>query len=102
MLKEFKTIEEAKEYAKDFRKYDQQRVLVDGKLTHLCGTCLVYEDQIWNAAYELFSDAIGLLGFRREDDPDDGSYGASLIRDAVLKAIEEVYDCKIVDVHSEY
>lgn len=96
-MKSFDTIEQAKE-SLSLGKRDYEKVLVAGKKVTICGTCLVYEDMVWNAARDLFEDASNMLGYwANEDDDYDDSYdfGASLVRDAVIKAIEEVFDCKI-------
>lgn len=103
-MKKFNTIEEAKAYGSEhLGKREQELVLVNGEKTILCGTCLVYEDFIWNQTKELFDSSVELFDcLNPEDDPDEGVYGASLIRDAVIKALEEVFDCKIVTASDTY
>lgn len=103
-MKIFNSIEEAKEEL-DLGKYEHEKIMVDGKEVVMCGTCLVYEDEVWNAARELFVTASDALGYQVKDgeDYDDCyDYGASLVRDAVIKAIEEVFDCKVEHQHDEY
>lgn len=96
-MKTFETIEQAKE-SLSLGKRDYETVLIDGKKVTICGTCLVYEDMVWNAARELFEDASNRLGYWADlsNEYDDSyDFGASLVRDAVIEAIEKVFDCKI-------
>ena len=103
-MKTFESIEQAKENM-DLGKYECEKILVGDQIVTMCGTCLVYEDEVWNDARDLFIKASNMLGYHKREKggyDDCYDYGASLVRDAVIKAIEEVFDCKIEHQCDEY
>lgn len=104
IMRVFETVEAAKEYGYNngFSKYQSERVLIDGKKTLLCGTCLVYEDNLWGGMYETLK--VMLETCQIEEDDCDGiiTDKASVLRDNVIEWIEKEYDVQIVTVYDEY
>ncbi len=90
-MKEFKTKEEAKAYGKEqnFSKRQWEKVMVNGKKTILCGTCIPYEDTF----YPFAEDELRMFGF--DDDASD-------LRDALIEAFEAYTGYEFLDVWDEF
>lgn len=98
-MKQFNTIEEAKEYGKNFSKHQFERVLVAGKERILCGTDHAYEEELWGDAYTLMQNFCKRFG---NEDEDNLTEMATAIRDLVLERFTEEHDVEFVDVYDEY
>ena len=103
----FNTMEEAKEYASlNLSKRESKKAYVKDQSVILCGTCLVFEDVIWNDSLDLFCTASNIFGLcpsdQDEDCDDTMTYGASRLRDSVIELIEELYECKIIIGNDTY
>ena len=90
MAKEFSSEKEAKEYGKNFNKYDFEKVKIDGKDVFLCGTDLPYEEDFFNFASELI-EKFGLI-----------STDEAGLRDALIESFEKYTQTKFVTVCDEY
>lgn len=106
-IREFKTIEEAKEYGKDFSKHQHELVLVDGKKKILCGTDLAFEDEIWGNMYDtlqfLYKNFISSeLIEEKDEDECLLTDKTSSLRDDILRWFEETMDVEFVIVYDEY
>ena len=103
----FENDEKAKEWGTEHfsSKYDYAWCTVAGKRTMLCDTCLVYEDELWNACRDAFKI---LAGFLPEfDDKEfengvDGTDAASELRDLAIEWFEETYDVRILECYTEF
>ena len=93
--------EKLKERAENLESKYASEIVEDENGKHvLCNTNLVYEDEVWNAAYELAkltSDCLGLTTQEQIDGEDDLLIcTASEIRDLVLEKILEGNNADIV------
>ena len=104
-MKNFKTLEEAKDYAKNFRKHQFEHVSIDGSSAILCGTDQAYEEELYGDAYQMVEDFCMKFAHEpiSEDDCSDFATDiATKIRDLILKEYEEEHETKFVDVYDEY
>lgn len=103
----FNTIEEAKEYGKNFGKYEYQMILVNGEKKILCGTDMVYEEAIWGNVYEIIKtmyERFATPEMLEEFDDDESALvdETSEVRDQIIEWFEETMDVEFVNVYDEY
>ncbi len=100
MLKEFKTEKEAKEYGEreNFSKYQWERVIVDGKKTILCGTCIPYEDTFYPFAEELIERFFG----DAKEGEKESFFDEAELRDELLEVFEKYTGYEFLDVWDEF
>lgn len=86
--------------ASELGKHESETVEVDGKKYYLCGTDLVYEDELCDKvrdAYKLLADIFGV-----ELDEDDLENAVSEVRDEVLTRFEKITNGEVIWGSNEY
>lgn len=89
-----------KEIAAELDPCESMTVVNNGKTTLLCGTVLVFEDNVWNHAKNIVNDFA--KDTRITVDEDNETFIASRIRDAAIKIIEKELNIKIVIGHDSF
>lgn len=84
-VKWFSGTSEAIEYARNLAKYEHQKAMIGDENVILCSVCLPYEDEFYPFAEKIL-DKFGISG---DIDPAE-------LRDAFIKAFEEMCDTKFV------
>ncbi len=90
---------EAKEYGKNFGKYEFEKIKVEDEDVILCGTDQAVETDLWGGALELVENFCRMLGTVDKDFETDM---ASKIRDLVISEYEKDKKVRFLNVYDEY
>lgn len=101
-MKQFNTVEEAKEYGEIFSKHQWEKVMVGSKEIILCGTDMAYEEEVWSDVYELLKSFVDKFGYSEDEIADDIVDKTSELRDEILEWFEKKTNTQFVDVCDEY
>ena len=104
-IKQFKTMEEMKEYGKDFSSHEHQTVELNGEKKILCGTDRAYEEEIWSSVNEILMNmcaAFGMQELAEDREADNIVDESSKLRDDIIEWFEKSFDVEFVNVYDEY
>ena len=85
-------------------KRESKTVVIDGKKYFLCGTCLVYEDELCDRVRECFELLAEIFGVElsEEERCDDLEDYVSEVRDEVFDRFEKLTNGEVIIGSTEY
>ena len=102
---EFKTKEEMMEWGKEnLGKYGFIHCRIGDKKYLLCGTDLVYEDEIWEIATKAIQKTLRVLGYSSFNEDENFDYDGFVpeLRDFLINCVEKTENFEIVCAFDEY